>query len=92
MTPQKIAQNIIAYVDGGTYYEHYKDGTVWRTRAKNMSYLLLAAALPFFTLKTRTFKLPIFLNYAAKNSIEVIPLSQVEGYRYDGKACERLRK
>ena len=34
----------------------------------------------------------IFLKYAQNNSIEVIPLSQVEGYRYDGKSCERLRK
>lgn len=93
MTPQKIAQNIIAYVDGGTYYEHYKDGTVWRTRAKNMSTPPGGGIALLHDVKDKDIQaVDIFLNYAAKNSIEVIPLSQVEGYRYDGKACERLRK
>ena len=93
MTPQKIAQNIIAYVDGGTYYEHYKDGATWRTRGKQMSNPPGGGIALLHDVKDKDIQaVEIFLKYAQNNSIEVIPLSQVEGYRYDGKSCERLRK
>lgn len=93
MTPQKIAQNIIAYVDGGTYYEHYKDGSTWRTRAKQMNNPPRGGIALLHDVKDKDIKaVDIFLNYAQENNIEVIPLKEVQGYRYEQKSCVRVKR
>ncbi len=90
MTPQKIAQNIKAYVEGGTYYEHAKKNGKWVTVPKTMSHPKGGGVALLHDVKSKDIAaLEIFLKYAKENAVDVVPLSVLDTYNYDSKVCER---
>lgn len=90
MTPQKIAQNMKAYIEGGTYYVHYKSGKKWKTKAKVMHNPPKGGIALLHDVKSKDIEaVEIFLKWSKKNAVDIIPLDSVQNYRYDSKVCER---
>lgn len=90
MTPQKIAQNIKASIEGGTYYVHAKRDGEWVSTPKTMTSPKGGGVVLLHDVKSKDIKaLDIFLKYAQENSVEVVPLSNIDTYRFDSKVCQR---
>lgn len=93
MTPQKVAQNIIANIEGGTYYVHAKKNGKWVSVSKRMKHPRGGGVALLHDVKSKDIKaLEIFLEYAKENAVDIVSLKDVETYKYDTKVCERINK
>jgi hypothetical protein len=93
MTPSDISKNIIAQLEGGTAYRHkaYKeDGkTKYMKEAYTVRNPLGGGVVLMHDIHQRSVDaVEIFLQYAEKNNISVIPLHDVKEFAYNGRVCE----
>lgn len=103
LPPEKIAQNIISYVDGGIRYD--SKVTLFGRMTGNYGKQKIiekyianpagggVALLHDIKGKEKNIKtVRIFLKYAEKNDIEIIPLNEVKEFRYGSRICEPISK
>jgi peptidoglycan/xylan/chitin deacetylase (PgdA/CDA1 family) len=91
MRPEDIKQNIVANVFGGTAFRHKKFGSTYKKEAFNISNPIGGGIVLMHDIHSRTAKaLPLILEWAQNEGVEIIPLTQVGGFNYDKKVCELI--
>lgn len=91
MTSQNVFEGIIAQVEGGRAFRHKKVNGKWvkspyQVVDPNGGGIVLLHDIQRKNIES----VGLLLEYAKNNSIEVIPLNQVEGYNYDQLICRFL--
>jgi len=94
MNPGDIAQNIKAHIEGGTAYQHKKYGNTYKKSAYTITNPPGGGVVLMHDIHKRSADaLPLILEYAAANGIEVVNLKDVEEYSYEeNKQCQLLDK
>jgi protoheme IX farnesyltransferase len=91
MTPQKIADGIVAQLEGGTAYEHVRVNGKFTVRSfhVNPATAPRGGVVLMHEVHDRSLAaLPILLDKLAKAGYEIVPLPTVKEYSFQGKTCQ----
>jgi len=84
MTAGEISDNIIANIEGGKGYRHYNG----KKQSYTISRPVGGGVVLMHDIHQRSVDATaLFLEYAANNDIEIVPLSEVDEFAYDGREC-----
>ena len=94
MTPQKIADGIMAQLEGGTAYEHVLVNGKYQIRAYHVNPATApkGGVILMHEVHDRSLAaVPILLEKLERAGYEIVPLNTVKEYSFAGKTC-RLKK
>ena len=91
MSSKNIFQNIVSNIFGGKAYTFRKKRRKYRRVSKRINSPVGGGIVLMHDIHKKNIKATeLFLNYARKKGIKVIPLNEVAEYSYHNKRCELI--